>query len=236
MCGRSCSAPRRCHDSVRANPGVSKNTTRGSLRSSRGALASTHRIQYGVLNTCSRAAWDRQRTDSPRLLCASLRVWVLTSGLAKEQHHFRPRAGSKIRRGRLARLSQLSDWKRAHMCTENHVCLGRIHGSQLREGANAGRATPRGQHAPTLSLHLPPSHHCLNGEVYRGNRHYNDVNEPQYHGIHVYGRVYVQIKHYVKNDLKYKHSVRCNADGSPPQSSQARRVGLHAHQRLHRLP
>ncbi len=24
------------------------------------------------------------------------------------------------------------------MCTENHVCFGRIHGSQLREGANAG--------------------------------------------------------------------------------------------------
>jgi hypothetical protein len=50
-------------------------------------------------------------------------------------------------------MSQLSDWKRAHMCTENHVCFGRIHGSQLREGANAG------QHTPTLSL--PPSHHCL---------------------------------------------------------------------------
>ncbi len=43
-------------------------------------------------------------------------------------------------------MSQLSDWKRAHMCTENHVCFGRIHGSQLREGANAG------QHTPTLSL------------------------------------------------------------------------------------
>jgi hypothetical protein len=56
-------------------------------------------------------------------------------------------------------MSQLSDWKRAHMCTENHVCFGRVHGSQLREGANAG------QHTPTLSL--PPSHHCLHGEVYR---------------------------------------------------------------------
>jgi hypothetical protein len=54
--------------------------------------------------------------------------------------------------------------KRAHMCTENHVCFGRIHGSQFREGANAW------QHTPTLSL--PPSHHCLDGEVYRGNRHY----------------------------------------------------------------
>ncbi len=27
-------------------------------------------------------------------------------------------------------MSQLSDWKRAHMRTENHVCFGRIHGSQ----------------------------------------------------------------------------------------------------------
>ncbi len=24
-------------------------------------------------------------------------------------------------------MSQLSDWKRAHMCTENHVCFGRVH-------------------------------------------------------------------------------------------------------------
>ncbi len=58
-------------------------------------------------------------------------------------------------------MAHTSDWKRAHMCT---VCFGRIHGSQLREGAKAG------QHTPTLSL--PPSHHCLNGEVYRGSRHY----------------------------------------------------------------
>ncbi len=41
----------------------------------------------------------------------------------------------------LIMLSQLSDWKRAHMCTENHVCFGRIHGSQLREGAKAGQHT-----------------------------------------------------------------------------------------------
>ncbi len=46
--------------------------------------------------------------------------------------------------------SQLSDWKRAHMCTENHMCLGRIHGSQLRERANAG------QHTPTLATVLTP--------------------------------------------------------------------------------
>jgi hypothetical protein len=42
-------------------------------------------------------------------------------------------------------------------CTENHVYFGRIHGSQLRESANAGQLTP--------TLSLPPAHHCLNGEV-----------------------------------------------------------------------
>jgi hypothetical protein len=55
-------------------------------------------------------------------------------------------------------MSQLSDWKRALRTT----CVLGGYGSQLRVGANAG------QHTPTLSL--PPSHHCLNGEVYRGNR------------------------------------------------------------------
>ncbi len=87
-----------------------------------------------------------------------------------------------IRTYLLVVMSQLSDWKRAHMCTENHVCFGRIHGSssQLRERANAG------QHTPTLSL--PPSHHCFDGEVYRGNRHYNvcehvglDTNQSLHH-------------------------------------------------------
>ncbi len=33
-------------------------------------------------------------------------------------------------------------WKRAHISTENHVCFGRIHGSQLREGVNAGQQIP----------------------------------------------------------------------------------------------
>jgi hypothetical protein len=71
-------------------------------------------------------------------------------------------------------MSQLSDWKRAHICTENHVCFWRRRGSQLREGANAG------QHTPTLSP--PPS------QVYRGNRHYNvcehvglDTNQSLHH-------------------------------------------------------
>ncbi len=48
----------------------------------------------------------------------------------------------------------------ASMCTENHVCFGRIHGSQLREGANAG------QHTPTLSLPYVRTmllEYCTNG-------------------------------------------------------------------------
>jgi hypothetical protein len=53
----------------------------------------------------------------------------------------------------------------AVLLAQTHPRYGRIHGSQLRAGANAG------QHTPTRSL--PPSHHCLNDEVYRGNRHYN---------------------------------------------------------------
>ncbi len=35
------------------------------------------------------------------------------------------------------------------------------------------RAANAGQHTPTLSL--PPSHHCLNGEVYRGK--YNVMSQ-----------------------------------------------------------
>jgi hypothetical protein len=120
-------------------------------------------------------------------------------------------------------VSQLSDWKRAHMCTANHLCFGRIYGSQLREGANAG------QHTPTLSL--PSSHHCLNGEVYRGNRHYN-VCEYQVidHGTRVpwyyeytctmlawkytctyHGTcrmLHTNMSSKTKNDLKYVHGVR----------------------------
>jgi hypothetical protein len=50
---------------------------------------------------------------------------------------------------------------KGHTCALRTTCVfGRIHGSQLREGANAG------QHTPTLSL-LPPSHHCLDGEYVR---------------------------------------------------------------------
>ena len=49
-------------------------------------------------------------------------------------------------------MSQLSDWKGAHMCTENHVCFGRIHGSQLREGANARMpGTYHGTRVPPLT-------------------------------------------------------------------------------------
>jgi hypothetical protein len=75
-------------------------------------------------------------------------------------------------------MSQLSDWKRAHMCTENHVCFGRIHGSQLREGANAG------QHTPYV-------------------RTYQMV--PWYHGMYKYLTLPL-VPCYLKNDWKYKRS------------------------------
>ncbi len=39
---------------------------------------------------------------------------------------------------------------RAHMCTENHVCFGRIHGSQLR------RSECRATHTYTLATALTP--------------------------------------------------------------------------------
>jgi hypothetical protein len=54
-------------------------------------------------------------------------------------------------------MSQLSDWKRAHMCTENHVCFGRIHGSQLREGANAGQHTPHSRYRPPTTASMARS-------------------------------------------------------------------------------
>jgi hypothetical protein len=87
--------------------------------------------------------------------------------------------------------SQLSDWKRAHMCTENHVCFGRIHGSQLREGANAG------QHTPTLSL--PPSQYGVPWYVHVYVRTYVRTMVLEYHGTYsvplvrtYYGHTYVR--------------------------------------------
>ncbi len=50
-------------------------------------------------------------------------------------------------------MSQLSDWKRAHMCTENLATAHELH-------------------------------HCLDGEVYRGNRHYNDVGLDTNQSLH----------------------------------------------------
>ncbi len=88
-------------------------------------------------------------------------------------------------------MSQLSDEKGTHVHRKPRV-FGRIHGSQLRQGANAG------QHTPTLSL--PPSHHCLKGEVYRGNRQYNvcehvglDTNQSLHHPPERDVRTYVRM-------------------------------------------
>jgi hypothetical protein len=55
--------------------------------------------------------------------------------------------------------------ERTCMCTENHVRVERIHGSQERGGANAG------QHTPTHPLIL--SHQCLNGGVHGGDRRHH---------------------------------------------------------------
>ncbi len=101
-------------------------------------------------------------------------------------------------------MSQLSDWKRAHMCTENHVCFGRIHGSQLREGANAG------QHTPTLSL--PPSHHCLDGEV---------QVYVLYHGTRVRTRVFHTRVPFGTMVLEYSRSQRGAMTSSHPLSGGA---------------
>jgi hypothetical protein len=69
--------------------------------------------------------------------------------------------------------------KTANMCTENHMCFGWIHGSQLRE---------RERMQSNTRLHS--RNHCLNGEVYRGNRHYNvcehvglDTNQSLHHPL-----------------------------------------------------
>ncbi len=94
-------------------------------------------------------------------------------------------------------MSQLSDWKRAHMCTENHVCFGRIHGSQLREGANAG------QHTPTLSLRP----HTTASMARSTAESYTCTMVPWY--VRTYVRMYVHV-------YNFPTRQRC-----PPQSSQA---------------
>ncbi len=70
------------------------------------------------------------------------------------------------------------------MCTENHVCFGRIHGSQLREGANA-------VHVYVLEDHMVP----------------NGTGTMLLEYVHVYhGTVFQVVFEIVQNDLKYKHS------------------------------
>jgi hypothetical protein len=68
-------------------------------------------------------------------------------------------------------MSQLSDWKRAHMCTESRCVLA--------GDTAASRERMRGN-THLHSRHRP--HHCLNDEVYRGNRHYErHVSAPPAH-------------------------------------------------------
>jgi hypothetical protein len=53
-------------------------------------------------------------------------------------------------------------WKRAHVCTDNHVaCFGRLHGSQLREGANEcmqGNTHLHSRYRPHTTAHSPSCH------------------------------------------------------------------------------
>jgi hypothetical protein len=107
------------------------------------------------------------------------------------------------------KMSQLSDWNVVHR--EPLVFWEDTQQPVEREGANAG------QHTPTLFL-LPPSHHCLNGEVYRGNRHYNHFNVCEHEGLGA-NRTTLVATYAVplvlyKNDLKYKHSGACTRAGA----------------------
>ncbi len=114
-------------------------------------------------------------------------------------------------------MSQLSDWKRAHMCTENHVCFGRIHGSQLREGANAG------PHTPTLSL--PPSHHCLDGEVCTYVRTYQ-----WYRGTYSYVKSHLSgWKMCTKNHVFYKDTGQHTYYTIATTASTARYVDIYVY-------
>jgi hypothetical protein len=117
-------------------------------------------------------------------------------------------------------VSQLSDWKRAHMCTANHVCFGRIHGSQLREGANAHLHSRYGQYRPHTTCfvmsQLVPWYHWYVRTWYMCTMVPSGtmvplvyVHVPWYHGTmstmvplvyHKYhGTIPVLVQHYLKN-------------------------------------
>jgi hypothetical protein len=91
-------------------------------------------------------------------------------------------------------MSQLSDWKRAHMCTENHVCFGRIHGSQLREEANAGQHTPsyrpRTTASTARSTYVRTIIFCHNFVIGKG---YTCALRTRVRTVHVYFNVISQL-------------------------------------------
>jgi hypothetical protein len=78
-------------------------------------------------------------------------------------------------------MSQLSDWKRAHMCTENHVYFGRYCHTYV--------------HGPTP---IVCQYTCTYVHVYHW---YSSTM------VHVCVPCGTMVQHYFKNDLKYKHSV-----------------------------
>ena len=130
-------------------------------------------------------------------------------------------------------MSQISDWKRAHMCNEKHVCFGRIHGSQLREGANAGYhfGTMVRTYVPMVlqyqwyvrtytCTNITLSQKQLEIQALRCNRDTSGrCQHRRHHGI-------LQLRFQLDSDV-------CSAD---LHHNPRKHVGLHAHQRLHRLP
>ncbi len=51
--------------------------------------------------------------------------------------------------------TQLSDWKGAHMCTENHLCFGRTHATLARQPVERGSEC-RATHTYSLATALTP--------------------------------------------------------------------------------
>ncbi len=82
--------------------------------------------------------------------------------------------------------SQLSDWKRAHMCTENHVCFGMYVRTMVR------------------------TYTCTNITLSQKRLEIQALRYVlEYHGTMVRTHVRTRVQHYqwyLKNDLKYKHS------------------------------
>jgi hypothetical protein len=93
-------------------------------------------------------------------MCTRLRTYVRTCDIQYSTYVVRTCV-----RLRTYVMSQLCDCKRAHMYVPTTTCVWEDTRQPVERRSDAE------QHRPTLSLH--PSHHCLNGEVLRRNRHHN---------------------------------------------------------------